>query len=593
MKDFIKFTLATVTGLVLTGVVFFFMGIVSLFGLIAASEQETPVKSNSVFVLRLDKPLKERAIDDPMAMLLGGEYESMGLDEILKSIKKAKNDDRIRGIYIETGMTEGASMATWQEMRQALEDFKESGKFIIAYGDNYTQGEYYLCSVADKVILNPQGTIEWSGLSAQPVFYTGLLEKLGVKMQIFKVGTYKSAVEPFTEKKMSTANREQVEAYLVSMWEQLTTDVAVSRGLTSNLLNDYADQMVTLGPAEGLVECGLADTLLYMDGVKAYLKQLTGMGDDEPLNTLDLTEMTNVQRNVPLDKSGNIIAVYYATGEITDEALDGLYGGQEVIAGSKVIADLSRLREDKNVKAVVLRVNSPGGSAFASEQIWNEVVKLKAKKPVIVSMGGMAASGGYYISCAADSIFAEPTTLTGSIGIFGMVPDMQNLLSDKLGLDFDVVKTNRYSDIGTPVRPMNESEKKILQNTINKGYDLFVKRCADGRGMSIEALRQVAEGRVWTGTMALELGLVDKLGGMNEALQAAAFKAGTDAYTVLSYPEQPGLFANLMEDGKDNYINARLRATGGKYYEFMNFANNLLRSNHIQARISLDPNIKL
>ena len=240
MKDFIKFTLATVTGLVLTGVVFFFMGIVSLFGLVAASEQETPVRSNSVFVLRLDKPLKERAIDDPMAMLLGGEYESMGLDEILKSIKKAKNDDRIRGIYIETGMTEGASMATWQEMRQALEDFKESGKFIIAYGDNYTQGEYYLCSVADKVILNPQGTIEWSGLSAQPVFYTGLLEKLGVKMQIFKVGTYKSAVEPFTEKKMSTANREQVEAYLVSMWEQLTTDVAVSRGLTSNLLNDYA-----------------------------------------------------------------------------------------------------------------------------------------------------------------------------------------------------------------------------------------------------------------------------------------------------------------------------------------------------------------
>ena len=593
MKDFIKFTLATVTGLVLTGVVFFFMGIVSLFGLIAASEQETPVKSNSVFVLRLDKPLKERATDDPMAMLLGGEYENMGLDEILKSIKKAKNDDRIRGIYIETGMTEGASMATWQEMRQALEDFKESGKFIIAYGDNYTQGEYYLCSVADKVILNPQGTIEWNGLSAQPVFYTGLLEKLGVKMQIFKVGTYKSAVEPFTEKKMSTANREQVEAYLASMWKQLTTDVAVSRGLTSNLLNDYADQMLTLGPAKGLIECGLADTLLYMDGVKAYLKQLTGIGDDEPLNTLSLKEMTNVERNVPLDKSGNIIAVYYATGEITDEALDGLYGGQEAIVGSKVIADLSRLREDKNVKAVVLRVNSPGGSAFASEQIWNEVVKLKAKKPVIVSMGGMAASGGYYISCAADSIFAEPTTLTGSIGIFGMVPDMQNLLTDKLGLDFDVVKTNRYSDIGTTVRPMSESEKRILQNTINRGYDLFVKRCADGRGMNIETMRQVAEGRVWTGSMALELGLVDKLGGMDEALQAAAFKAGTEAYTVLSYPEQPGLFANLMEDGTDNYINARLRATGGEYYEFMNFANNLLRSNRIQTRISLDPNIKL
>ena len=303
--------------------------------------------------------------------------------------------------------------------------------------------------------------------------------------------------------------------------------------------------------------------------------------------------MTNVERNVPLDKSGNIIAVYYATGEITDEALDGLYGGQEAIVGSKVIADLSRLREDKNVKAVVLRVNSPGGSAFASEQIWNEVVKLKAKKPVIVSMGGMAASGGYYISCAAASIFAEPTTLTGAIGIFGMVPDMQNLLTDKLGLDFDVVKTNRYSDIGTTVRPMSESEKRILQNTINRGYDLFVKRCADGRGMNIEAMRQVAEGRVWTGSMALELGLVDKLGGMDEALQAAAFKAGTEAYTVLSYPEQPSLLANLMEDGTDNYINAQLRATGGEYYEFMNFANNLLRSDRIQARISLDPNIKL
>lgn len=594
MKDFLKFTLATITGIVIVCVVTFLLSIISLFGIIAASEQEVVVKKNSILTLTLDKPLEERAVENPMALIMGDGYESIGLNDVLSAIKKAKEDENIKGIYMEAGQFGGAAPASLEEIRRALQDFKNSGKFIVAYGDNYSLGEYYLCSVADKIILNPQGTIDWTGMSAQPTFYKRLLEKIGVEMQIFKVGTYKSAVEPFISTEMSEANREQVTAYLQSIWNRITEDVAASRGLSTSLLNEYADQMLTMCEAEEFIRGGMADTLLYKDGVKNYLKSLTGTEEDESINTLALNEMTNVKRNIPLDKSGNVLAVYYAAGEITDYPSNSpATGGAEGIVGSKVIKDLSRLRNDDNVKAVVLRVNSPGGSAFASEQIWNEVVKLKAEKPVIVSMGDYAASGGYYISCAADSIFAEATTLTGSIGIFGMLPNLEGLLTDKLGLDFDIVKTNKFSDIGTPTRPMTEAEKQLLQRTINRGYDLFVKRCAEGRMMSDEEIRKIAEGRVWTGAMAQELGLVDKLGGINEAIAAAATKAGIEAYTILSYPEQPNFLTSLMEQGKEGYINSHLRSATGEYYNYLNIINRLQRANHVQAHMGIAPNIIL
>ncbi|MBQ6799782.1 MAG: signal peptide peptidase SppA [Bacteroidaceae bacterium] len=593
MKDFLKFTLATITGLMLVGAILTFFSIVVLVGLIASSEPTVQVKPNSVFVLNLNKPLSERAVEDPITMLMGEDYASIGLNEVLTSIKKAKEEANITGIYLEASGYSDASPAEWEEIRRALMNFKESGKFIVAYGDNYSQGEYYLCSVADKVILNPQGSIEWTGISSQPIFYKRLLEKIGVTMNIFKVGTYKSAIEPFIATEMSEANREQTHAYLNSIWTRITEDIATSRSISTKDLNKYADEMIALSPTERFIEAGMADTLLYKDEVKEYLKKLTHTNSHQSLNTLSLKEMKAIEEVAIFPKNEGRIAVYYAVGEIMDDIPGGTFSTEECIVGSQTIKELSQLREDDQVKAVVLRVNSPGGSAFASEQIWNEVVKLKAKKPVIVSMGGMAASGGYYISCAADSIFAEATTLTGSIGIFGMMPNMEGLLSDKLGLDFDIVKTNRYADFASPTRPMTEGEKALLQKTIERGYDLFVTRCAEGREMSKEALCRVAEGRVWTGEMAKELGLVDQIGGIDEAVKAAAEKAGLKEYTRATYPKQADLFNSLMQSGKERYIQTKLKEMTGGYDQHIRLMNRLKHAAPQQAHIGFDPNVKL
>ena len=593
MKDFLKFTLATITGLMLVGAILTFFSIVVLVGLIASSEPTVQVKPNSVFVLNLNKPLSERAVEDPITMLMGEDYASIGLNEVLTSIKKAKEEANITGIYLEASGYSDASPAEWEEIRRALMNFKESGKFIVAYGDNYSQGEYYLCSVADKVILNPQGSIEWTGISSQPIFYKRLLEKIGVTMNIFKVGTYKSAIEPFIATEMSEANREQTHAYLNSIWTRITEDIATSRSISTKDLNKYADEMIALSPTERFIEAGMADTLLYKDEVKEYLKKLTHTNSHQSLNTLSLKEMKAIEEVAIFPKNEGRIAVYYAVGEIMDDIPGGTFSTEECIVGSQTIKELSQLREDDQVKAVVLRVNSPGGSAFASEQIWNEVVKLKAKKPVIVSMGGMAASGGYYISCAADSIFAEATTVTGSIGIFGMMPNMEGLLSDKLGLDFDIVKTNRYADFASPTRPMTEGEKALLQKTIERGYDLFVTRCAEGREMSKEALCRVAEGRVWTGEMAKELGLVDQIGGIDEAVKAAAEKAGLKEYTRATYPKQADLFNSLMQSGKERYIQTKLKEMTGGYDQHIRLMNRLKHAAPQQAHIGFDPNVKL
>lgn len=347
-----------------------------------------------------------------------------------------------------------------QEIRNALLDFKESGKFVIAYADSYTQGLYYLSSAADKVLLNPKGMIEWRGIASAPLFYKDLLQKIGVEMQVFKVGTYKSAVEPFIATEMSPANREQVTTFITSIWGQVTEGVSTSRNISVDSLNVYADRMLMFYPAEESVKCGLADTLIYRNDVRNYLKKLVEINEDDNLPILGLGDMMNVRKNVPKDKSGNIVAVYYASGEITDYPSSAT--SEDGIVGSKVIRDLRKLKDNDDVKAVVLRVNSPGGSAFASEQIWHAVKELKTKKPVIVSMGDYAASGGYYISCVADTIVAEPTTLTGSIGIFGMIPNVKGL-TDKIGLSYDVVKTNKYADFGNIMRPFNEDEKSLLQ----------------------------------------------------------------------------------------------------------------------------------
>lgn len=588
MKDFLKFTLATVTGIIVSSVVLFFISILVVFSMVSSSESETQVRKNSVMMLELNGTLAERSQENPLDFLMGDDYKTYGLDDILAAIKKAKEHEDIKGIYIQATSL-GTGFASLEEIRSALQDFKESGKFIVAYSDAYTQGLYYLSSVADKVLLNPQGMLEWRGLAASPVFFKDLLEKIGVKMQVFKVGTYKSAVEPFIATEMSPANREQVNAYLTSIWGRITGDVAQSRKLSVEELNKAADRMLMFHPAEESVKSGLVDTLIYKNDVRDYLKNLIGIDKDDRMPVLGLQDMINVKKNVPRDKSGNVIAVYYAYGEIDGSSSSS---ADEGINSEKVIKDLRKLKDDEDVKAVVLRVNSPGGSAYGSEQLWHAVSQLKKEKPVIVSMGDYAASGGYYISCNADTIVAEPTTLTGSIGIFGMMPDAQGL-TEKIGVHFDVVKTNPYADFGTITRPMNDDEKGLLQMHVNHGYELFLTRCSDGRGIGMEELDKIAQGRVWTGSTAKELGLVDVLGGLDKALEIAIDKAGVDAYTVMSYPKKESFFESLMSTNPGNYIKARvLNGKMGDVYRQFGIIENFDKIDRIQARVPFELNIR-
>ena len=592
MKDFFKFTFATVTGIILSCVVLFFGGMLILFSALASSEAETQVSSNSVMMLELKGELRERYEAMPYETLFSDDYQIYGLDDILSSIRKAKENENIKGIYLQLSYLT-AGYAAIEEIRNTLLDFKESGKFVIAYADNYQQSLYYLASVADKVLMNPKGSLEWRGIASTPVFYKDLLEKIGVEMQIFKVGTYKSAVEPFIATEMSPANREQVTAYIHSVWDAVTQAVSESRNISIDKLNRYADNMIMFEPSEEAVKCGLVDTLIYKNNVRDYLKPLVGLDKDDNLPVLELQDMVNVHKNQPKDKSGNIVAVYYASGEIVDYGSTfTLLSDQPTIITSKVIRDLRRLQENDDVKAVVLRINSPGGSAYGSEQLWYAISQLKKEKPVIVSMGEYAASGGYYMSCNADTIVADPTTLTGSIGIFGMYPNVKGL-TDKIGLDFDVVKTNEYADFGATGRPMNEGEKALMQKMVNQGYDLFLTRCSEGRGIAREELDKIAQGRVWTGSTAKELGLVDELGGLDRALEIACRKAGIDAYTVVSYPAKQTFLEMLMSTNLGSYLKSRfLSGKAGELYRQFSILENFDKRDRIQARLPFELNIE-
>ena len=590
MKSFLKTTLACVLALVIAGLILPFVGIGIISGIVSSQGESGVIEKNSVLFLDFNGSIEERAVENPFASMMNDEFKSYGLDEIIAAIKEAKINKDIKGIYLQAGVVEGISSASLEEIRGELESFKESGKFVVAYGDQYSQGLYYLATVADKVILNPQGSIGWHGLASSPIFYKDLLEKIGVEMQIFKVGTYKSAVEPFIATEMSDANREQVAELLDSTWDELLTAVSASRNVPKETLNEYADRFMDYCPAQEYVACGMADTLLYKDGVLDYLKSLTGVEADDELN---LVTMAAMKEKLKLDRTleevsdKGKVAVYYAFGEI-DGSTSSL---DEGINSKKVIKELRELREDDDVKAVVLRVNSPGGSAYGSEQIWREVTLLKGAKPVVVSMGDYAASGGYYISCAADCIVASPTTLTGSIGIFGMFPMVEKLLKDKIGLDFDVVKTNRMADFGTLSRSFRPEEKAVLQKYINNGYDLFLKRCADGRGVAVEDIAKVAEGRVWTGSKAKEIGLVDELGDLDKAVAIAAQKAGLADYSVKAYPEEKSIVEKILDTNKEDYMEAMVRENLGGYYNSVKFIRNIGNCDNIQARLPFELNI--
>ena len=583
MKDFLKYTLATIVGLIACIVIISVISVVSLVGIVASSETTTTINDSCIFKLELKGTVTERLAENPFASFMSEEQTALGLDDILASIQKAADNTYIKGIYLEAGGIM-ASPASTEEIRNALLRFKQTGKFVVAYGGSYTETDYYICSVADKVILNPQGLVDWHGVASQTIYFKDLLAQLGIEMEVFKVGTYKSAVEPYTSMEMSEENREQITAYTSSIWNNMVKGVSLSRGITPEELNRCADRYMAFTSPEETLAAGLVDTLLYMDGTKDYLKQLMGGNGNRHLKVLSINDVKNIQKNVPLDKSGNIIAMYYAEGQIVEKATAGMNTTPEIV-GEKVCIDLRKLRDDDNVKAVVLRVNSPGGSAYASEQIWNEVVKLKEKKPVIVSMGDYAASGGYYISCAADTIIAQPTTLTGSIGIFGMFPNPHKLITDKLKLNVETVKSNKHADFGSMTRPFNADERAIMQGYINRGYATFIKRCADGRQMSTADIEAVAQGRVWTGEMAKELGLVDLLGDIELAKEIAAQKAGIESYTLINYPKEQSPLESLMNQTKESYIEARIGKAARQFKDELNLMYNVENWNNIQARL--------
>lgn len=586
MKEFLRSTLATITGVLICGFIFIILGISILAGIVASSETETIVPANSVFTLELKGTIQERYQPSPIDQFFEDQISTYGLEDILSAIQKAKENNLIKGIYLHTGAF-SCPAASLQAIHRALTDFKKSGKFLIAYADSYTQGGYYLASVADKVIVNPSGSLSWHGLASETMFLKDFLAKIGVKMQIFRVGTYKSAVEPMISTEMSPANREQTLAFLESTWKSIVNDVAASRHLSTDSLNLLADRNMDFQPAETYVRCGLADTLMYQDEVLSYLKSLTGLSEDENLQTLNLDEMTRVKSDTPTSKTRDVIAVYYAYGEI-----DNSSSYDEGINSEKVTKDLRDLRNDKHVKAVVFRVNSPGGSAYGSEQIWREVSLLKAEKPVVVSMGDYAASGGYYISCAASKIVAEPTTLTGSIGIFGMVPDASELLNNKLGLHFDGVKTHKMADMGSMGRPLNTEESALMQQMVNQGYALFTKRCAEGRNIPLEELYKIAEGRVWTGSMAKELKLVDELGGLDTAIQLAAKLGKVKDYKLKSYPGKQDFLTELLNTRADRYIHSELQETFGEYYRGFDWIRHIQQTDRLQARLPFDLHIQ-
>lgn len=550
------------------------------------STEKFVLQDNSVLNLRLDGVITERTPEeDPFtAMLMSDRTSAMGLNDIVSAIRKAKSDDKIKGIYIDS-RTLSASMATLAEIRHELENFKESGKFIVAYADTYLQSGYYLASVADKIVVNPQGALDLHGLSSIPIFFKDALDKLGIEMQIFKVGTYKSAVEPYIQNEMSPENREQITAYLNDAWSFLRKDIADSRSLSEAEVDSLANTLPMLQPTESLLAANLVDTLLYETEMKDYLRSLLDINEDAKIPSATVANMKSVKTK-SVRKTENSIALLYAHGNIVSGS------GSTNIQDKYMVDQIEKLRKDDNIKAVVFRINSGGGSAYASEQIWKAITELKEEKPVVVSMGDLAASGGYYIACNAHKIVAQPTTLTGSIGIFGAFPSFEGT-SQKIGVYTDEVKTNEFADFGNLTRPFNDRESALLQGMVDRGYDLFLTRCAEGRGMPKDSLALYAEGRVWTGNQAKEIGLVDELGGIERAIEIAAEMANLGkSYVIFEYPKLRSKFDELFNPVKEDLAAQTLKEYLGESYELFMILKDIKEQDYIQARIPFDLNIQ-
>lgn len=586
MRDFLKYTLATLAGLFIFGFITFICLLFSIIGMFSTSET-TEIADHSVLVLKLNGTLADHTIEDNdvMSMLMGQVKPAQGLDNIRKAIQKAKECEQIKGIYIETNTLEG-SPATLQSLRDLLLDFKKTGKFVVAYADTYQQGAYYVASAADKVWINPKGMLSWHGLSTQPQFIRDFLDKVGVKIQVVKVGQYKSATETFTEDHMSDANREQVSVYLNGIWDRMLSDVSKSRKISTDSLNAYADQVMEFSSTKEYKQKGLIDATLYPDQIKGEIKKLLKIADEDAIAQVSVSQMVDYA-SIETGNSDQI-AVYYCEGSIVQQEVQGVLMGDAGIVGPTVCRDIEALAKDDNVKAVVIRINSGGGDAYASEQMWHQIMELKKVKPVVVSMGGMAASGGYYMSCAASWIVAEPTTLTGSIGIFGTFPDAHKLMTEKLGFKYDKVITNKHSDMSiTPMaRAFSDDEIALLQKYINRGYATFLQRVAEGRKMKTADVDKIAQGRVWLGKDALKIRLVDQLGSIDDAIAKAAKLAKMQDYSICSYPIAKDWTENLFSEGRGgSYLDEQMRLLLGEYYEPFSIMHGIRSMSPVQARM--------
>lgn len=592
MKDFIKSVLATMVGIFGFFIVMGVLTMMSIIGMVASSSAAQNVEENSVFVLNLSGTISDQGTDNPLSLFTGDDSQSTGLNNILSAIKKAKTNDDIKGIYIEAGALI-TNYATLQEIRNALADFRKSGKWIVAYGDYYTQGAYYVASVANKVYINPKGIVDWHGIGAQTMFYKDFMAKFGVKCEVVKVGTFKSATETFTEERMSDANRLQTQTFINGTWQNICTAVSKSRGISIDSLNSYADSYLALQSTEMLMKAKMVDGMMYSDKVKDAVKKMMKLEKDDDIAQLTLNDMLNVKDE---KVEGDKIAIYYASGDIVqDPKAATMFGNNNYIASRKVCKDLEDLMNDDDVKAVVVRINSGGGDAYASEQMWHQMSELRKVKPVVVSMGDYAASGAYYMSAPASWIVAQPNTLTGSIGIFAVIPDFSGLVTTKLGVRFDEVKTNRHSTFGNLMaRPFNAEETAMLQASVNRGYSLFRQRVADGRHLTIESVEKIAQGRVWLATDALNIKLVDQLGGIDDAVKKAAELAKLKEYYTSDYPATASWIDNLLNSmtSSGTYLDTQLRQTLGELYQPFTVLRSIDKREAIQARIPYAISIK-
>ena len=592
-------TFATVCGiaifLVVTGLFF----VISLVGMIASDSASTKVKDNSVFVIRLSGSVEERCQEgSPIDAFLGmADMSQMGLDDLIASIRKAKDNDDIKGIYLEDGTVTFDSPATAQQLRDALKDFKKSGKWIVAYADNYMQAAYYVASVADKVYLNKTGMLEMKGMGGLGEYWKGFLDKVGVEYQAVRVGKYKSYVESKTRSDMSDNDREQRMAYSQGIWDYWLKEIGESRKVSAASINQWLnDSIAAFACPEDYVKVKLVDKLMYPDEFKADMKARLKIDKDDEIAQLTLSDMLNVKSKDK--KEGDEIAVYYAVGEIIDNPLTGfMSGGEQSIIGNQTVNALNKLANDDDVKAVVLRVNSPGGSAVASEQIWHAIKQLKTKKPIVVSMGGYAASGGYMISAPANYIVAEPTTVTGSIGIFALIPNASELVTDKLGVTWDGVSTNKYGDYETNLifAKDNETEIRYLQSYVDRGYDTFLGIVADGRGMTKEQVNEIGQGRVWIASDALPIKLVDQLGSLDDAVKKAAELASLEKYYAAPYPAKADWLETLLastEEKKGSYLDEEMKEMLGELYEPLMEMRKDRQRNRLQARLPFSLSIK-